>query len=860
MPRKKKTPPLKKTLLPPEQNGNTPENTEEMNPAAAKTPVEYYVPETASIPNPESGGNGTALVPDSSEDEMFENAVNADAAQCAASYNTRLKTMMDQNFIEFASYVIKDRAIPDIDDGLKPVQRRILWAMFQHEDGSFHKVAGVIGDTMKFHPHGDASIGDALVYLANRELYIEKQGNFGSVITGKPAAAPRYIECRLSALAKEVLFNRDITVVADSYDGRDVEPLVLPSKIPTLLIMGTEGIAVGTNTRIMPHNFCEVLEAQIAYLQGKPFALYPDFMQGGVMDVSKYDDGLGKITVRAKLETQGRIIVIREIPATTDTEKLMDSIESAVNKNKIKIASFHDYTAADVDIHLTPIRGYNPEKTLNALYAYTNCQLSISCNPMVIRDNKPVQVSISAILKHNTDRLVQYLTWELQIESGKCLDKILARTLTQIFIEERVYKRIEKCRSKDAMFHEVRTGLEKFRSEWLPVVQRLYETLAERPDITPLPEPDRIRLEQLARGVIPDSEIERLVEIPIRRISAFEIDENREQIELQNKALSAAEKNLKHIKQYTIKYLRGLLEHYGSLFPRRTEIRMDGFQKINMREVALNNIRVGWDRKNAYIGTNVKSDDTLLCNEVDHLLCVERDGSYKVINIPDKIYVDRLFEFRKYDKDTIFGIVYSEKKTGRVYMKRTRIDKFITDKEYRIIPPGCRLEVITSRPNAIYEIRIDTPIHGRQIQEINLMEAPLRSPKAGGKPVSQRKLLKINFLRYLDESDETVDAGLFPLQSANAVPEIPPVIAPVKRTRKPAEESTGDAGKPSSMRPRRETASTLTVPGKGTVRGRTEILPSVPEKKKRSLKDRSKPPEPPEEEEETWGIQPDLGF
>ena len=273
-------------------------------------------------------------------EELEDGSVNADAHQSAETANARLKAMMGQNFIEYASYVIKDRAIPDVDDGLKPVQRRILWAMFQADDSTFHKVSSVVGDTMKYHPHGDASIGGALVYLANKELFIEKQGNYGSIITGKPAAAPRYIECRLSQLAKDVLFNKDITEVVDSYDGRNMEPVVLPSKIPTLLIMGADGIAVGTNTKIMPHNFVEVLQAQIALLKGEEFTLYPDFLQGGIMDVSKYDDGRGKLTVRAKLETEGKKIIVREVPATTDTNRLMDSIESAVNKNKIIIALY----------------------------------------------------------------------------------------------------------------------------------------------------------------------------------------------------------------------------------------------------------------------------------------------------------------------------------------------------------------------------------------------------------------------------------------------------------------------------------------------------------------------------------------
>ncbi len=689
----------------------------------------------------------------SSGEEENEDAVDA-AAEDSGDLNHALKSMMNQNFIEYASYVIKDRAIPDVDDGLKPVQRRILWVMHENDTGNFDKVANIIGNTMHYHPHGDASIGDALVNLANKEFFIERQGNFGHVMTGAPAAAPRYIEARLTPLAREVLFNRDITLMVDSYDGRHQEPVVLPAKVPALLLQGADGIAVGTNTKIMPHNFNEVLQAQISYLKGEPFTLYPDFLQGGIMDVSKYEDGLGKLTVRAKLEIEGRNIKIREIPPATDTRKLMDSIENAINKSKIKIAACHDYTAAQVEIELVPIRGYQPEKALNALYTYTYCQMGIACNPMVILDNRPVRMSVTEILKRNTDRLVQYLTWELQLSSIRALEKILVRTLAQIFIEERIYKRIEKCPDKDAMFKEVRTGLEKFKSEWQPIVFQLHEMIVNGPHVMPPRKEDVLRMEQLSKGIIPDSDIDRLVEIPIRRIAAFEIDRNRQDIESLQKELEQNLKNLKRIKAYTIKYIQGLLDKYGALYPRRTQICLEGFEKIDKSAIALNNIRVGWDKKNCYIGTNVKSEDTVLCNEFDHLLCIERTGDYKVINIPEKIYIDRLFEFRKYDKNTEFGIIYSDRKTGKVYYKRSVISSFTTDREYRIIPEGCRLELITPRPKALYDMKVDTPIKARQIQRINLMDAPLRSPKAGGSPLSPRKLLKITFVQYLDGTEE----------------------------------------------------------------------------------------------------------
>ena len=850
-------------------------------------------------------------------------------ASVDADPNQRLREMMDRNFIEYASYVIKDRAIPDVDDGLKPVQRRILWTLYQMDNGTFHKVANVVGATMKYHPHGDASIGDALVNLANKECFIDKQGSFGDIILGTSAAAPRYIECRLAKLGKDVLFNNDITTFVDSYDSRNKEPVCLPSKIPTLLLMGTNGLAVGTRTMIFPHNFNELLRAQISILKGEPFQIYPDFLQGGIMDVSDYQDGLGKIVLRARIEAEKHDIVIKEIHAATDTAKLMDSIESAVNKSRIKISSFHDYTADNkVNIELSLQRGYSPEKAINALYTYTDCQVSVSCMYMVICDNRPVRMSASDILRRNTEKLVQYLTWELQIVAAKCIDKILGRTLAQIFIEEKIYKKIETCKTKEAMFEAVRAGLEKFKDEWLPLVQALYGAIEAGPHITPPQPAEAARISQLAQGVIPDSEIERLVEIPIRRIAAFEIDRNREEIASLEKDLREAEKNLKHIKQYTIKYIEGLLAKYGDMFPRRTEIRLEPFAKIDKSVAALSNIRVGWDKKNCYIGTSVKSEDIVLCNEFDHLLCVERSGDFKVIDIPDKIFIDRLFEFRRYDKNTVFGVVYSEKKTGRAFFKRTRIGQFIKDREYRIAPEGCRLELITPRPNAIYEIKVDTPIRAKQIQQISLMDAPERSPKAGGILISPRKLLKITFVRLLDESDATPEPELVELppddDSGNGggnggtgggataetapAPETPPEPPSTKpvQAQTPRTKKTAESAEPVQTEVKKTPEPKLTakpVPAAKTTPAAKPVpvakttpaakpapaaKPSAPAAKPAAAKPEEKKPAPapaasapapapastpaPEEkpqpqkpveterEEDSWDVQPDLGF
>lgn len=723
----------------------------EQNGGAPEQPVNPPVPEEPKVAESAAADTGT----DEEEEDLPAVAAHS------AGANELLRRMMNTNYIEYASYVIKDRAIPDVDDGLKPVQRRILWEMHRVDDGSFHKVANIVGGTMKFHPHGDASIGDALVYLANKELFIEKQGNFGSIVTGDCAAAPRYIEARLSQLGRDVLFNDDITELVDSYDSRNKEPVRLPIKIPSLLLMGASGLAPGTRTDIMPHNFNELLNAQISVLRDEPFQLFPDFLQGGIMDASEYEDGNGKITLRARIDIEGRNLIIREIPALTNTQKLLESIDRAINKSKIKIASIHDLSAEEVCIEIVPQRGYDPQRAIQALYKYTDCSISLSLNMMVIRNNRPVRMTVSDVLRRNTEKLLEYLRAELNIEIGKYLDKILFRTLARIFVEERIYKRIETCKTQEKIASEVRKGLDKFRDEWFPIVQQLEESVRIRGFAANDKEAQK-RLDQLADGVIPDSELEKLLAIPIRRISLFDIEQNRKETAELNALLTEAQKNLKQLKKYAIRKLQELLEKYGENFPRRTEIRLDGFDKIDAKAIALNNIRVGWDRKNCYVGTAVKSDDIVLCNEFDHLLCIERKGVYKIIDIPDKIFIDKLYEFRKYDKNTEFGIVYSDLKTGKVYYKRCVISQFIKDKEYRICPEGCRLELITPRPKAIYECRIDTPIKARQVQTVDLSKAPLRSPKAGGAPLFPRKLQKITFVQYLDGTEESDEPNLIP--------------------------------------------------------------------------------------------------
>jgi len=629
------------------------------------------------------------------------------------SGNSHLRRLIDENFMEYASYVIKDRAIPDVDDGLKPVQRRILWSLRRMDDGKFHKVANVIGHSMQFHPHGDASIYEALVVLANKEFFIEKQGNFGNIYTGDVASAARYIECRLTPLAKEVLFNNDITEFVDSYDSRNREPQVLPCKVPSLLMIGTEGIAVGMSTRIVPHNFNELLAAQIAILRKEKYEVYPDFLQGGTMDVAEYNEGNGRIKLRARIERDKRKLIIREIPAGTTTDRLINSIENAARRNKIKISAINDYTTEKVEIEIIPARGYDPDKALKALYAYTDCSMSITCNMMLIADGRPVQMSVNEVLRHNTEMLMDYLRRELEIELGKLEDSFHEKTLAQIFIENRIYKRIEECETYELVLTEVRKGLNKFK--------------------------------KMLTRKITDEDIEKLLAIPIRRISLFDINKNKKDIDNIVKQIKQVNKDLKRLRSYTIKYLEKLIKDYGPLYPRHTEI--EEFDRIDIRKVALNNIKVGWDRRNCYIGTAVRSEETVTCNEFDKLLCIQRAGDYRIINQPDKLFVGRLLYFNKVDKNQVFNVVYRDKKSRKCYAKKTVVDKYIVDRKYRLCPKGCKLEILTSRGNSVYECKLEPKARQKEQSVIyNFQDAPMRSPKARGQLITPKKIVKFSYL------------------------------------------------------------------------------------------------------------------
>jgi topoisomerase-4 subunit A len=561
---------------------------------------------------------------------------------------------MADNFLQYASYVIVDRAIPDIRDGLKPVQRRILTTLSRMDDGKFHKVANIIGDTMKLHPHGDASIGDALVTLANKEYFIEKQGNFGNILTGHPAAAPRYIECRLTDLAKETLFRKALTRYRPSYDGRTEEPESLPAKLPVILLLGAEGIAVGMSTRILPHNFGELLEAQIKVLKNEPMELFPDFRTGGVVDVSEYDDGNGRVRVRARIEKKdSKTVTIREIPYGTTTESVIASMEAAAQKGKVKIGAINDFTTEAVEIEVGLARGVYADEVIPQLYAHTDCEVSVSCNMVMIKDRQPVEMSVSEVLCSLTDQLRGLIKAELELERDLLLDKKHWLDLERIFIENRIYKRIEEAETEEQVHSEVREGLAP-------------------------------HLKELKREVT-DDDIARLLGIPIRRISRFDIEKNRKDIDTTVKALKQVRGKLRKLTPTTIAYLEHLIETYGPRFPRRSEI--STFETVDVRAVSRHNLRVSYDAKTGFFGTAVKGDRHQLdVSEYDKILLVSRDGSYRITGPEDKVLIPKVIYCKVFDPEegVQFTVVYRTK-DKIVYGKKIHIKAFIRDREYELI-------------------------------------------------------------------------------------------------------------------------------------------------------------------------------
>ncbi len=628
--------------------------------------------------------------------------------------------LFNENFLEYASYVIKDRAIPNLDDGFKPVQRRILHSLFEMDDGKFHKVANVVGHCMKYHPHGDASIYSALVVLANKELFVDKQGNFGNIFTGDEASAARYIECRLLPLAKEVLYNPEITEYEDSYDGRNKEPRVFPAKIPIPLIMGTEGIAVGMATKILPHNFVEVLDAVAAALQGEQHLLFPDFPTGGLADVSEYEEGMGKVLVRAKLDTSDpKRIIIRDLPYGSTTDSLINSIESAAKKNKIKISSINDFTTENVEIEIKLARGVRTQETVDALYAFTDCETSISVNMLVIKDNQPVQMTVSSVIQHYAGRLKSVLEAELKLEQNQLRDKLHARTLEQIFIEERIYKRIEEMKTRESVVKAVIDGFKPFAR--------------------------KIKRE------VTEEDVERLLKIPIRRISLYDINKAKKEMEEIEKRLKEIAHHLRYLNQYAIDYISGVADQYRTQFVRKTEI--ISFEKVDAREAAQRNLKLKYDRDTGYLGYEVYGNVLFDVSQYDRVLVIRKSGAYSVMDVPEKTFVDKgMLYCGLADKDTlkntVFTVVYRNDKNGYPFIKRCKIEQFILNKGYSIIPDNCTPLKLTTEEDLDLDVSYKPKPRLRVLEEqFSIKDFLVKGVRASGVRLANKEVKSAKFVK-----------------------------------------------------------------------------------------------------------------
>lgn len=599
-----------------------------------------------------------------------------------ASAVHHLSGMYKNWFLDYASYVILERAVPHIEDGLKPVQRRILHSMKRMDDGRYNKVANIVGHTMQFHPHGDASIGDALVQLGQKDLLVDCQGNWGNILTGDRAAAPRYIEARLSKFAIDVVFNPKTTDWQLSYDGRNKEPITLPAKFPLLLAQGAEGIAVGLSSKILPHNFNDICDSAVKYLHGEEFHLYPDFPTGGSIDVSKYNDGQrgGVLKVRAKIEKlDNKTLVIREIPFGKTTTTLIDSILKAIEKGKIKARKVDDNTAAEVEIqvHLAP--GISSDKTLDALYAFSDCEMNISPNCCVIEDDKPQFLTVSDVLRHSVDRTKALIQKELEIRKGELLEQLHFASLEKIFIEERIYK--------DKGFENA------------PDMDAACEHIDKR--LTPF-------YPQMIREVTKD-DILRLMEIKMQRILKFNKDKADELMAKIKAEIENIDRDLNNMVEVTANWFIYLKEKYGAMHPRLTEIK--NFDTIEATKVVEANEKLYINRQEGFVGTGLKKDEFVCnCSDIDDIIIFYRDGKYKVIKVADKVFVGKniihVAVFKKNDKRTIYNVVYRDGKQGFYYIKRFNVTSMTRDREYDLTQgkPGSRVNYFTANPNGEAEV------------------------------------------------------------------------------------------------------------------------------------------------------------
>jgi topoisomerase-4 subunit A len=614
------------------------------------------------------------------EEEFEETNQEQAPEETSLAQTTTLSGLYENWFLDYASYVILERAVPDIRDGYKPVQRRILHAMKEMDDGRYNKVANIIGQSMKYHPHGDASIGDALVQLGQKDLLIDMQGNWGNILTGDRAAAPRYIEARLSKFALEVVFNPKTTVWLASYDGRNREPESLPVKFPMLLAIGVEGIAVGLASKILPHNFNELLDASISYLRGRSFEIYPDFATGGMADISRYNDGIrgGKVRVRAKIEKfDKKTLVIREIPFSTTTSSLIDSIVSANDKGKIKIKKIEDNTAAEVEIVIRLGAGVSPDQTIDALYAFTNCEVSISPNSTVISGDKPAFLGMKEILKISTDRTVGLLKLELEIKRAELLEQWHFVSLEKIFIRERLYRNIEEAESFEESIVIIDKALDPYKKDFKREITR--------------------------------DDILRLTEIRIKRISKYNEFKADEQLANLEEQIAEVEHHLAHLIDYSVTYFKNIKKKYGAGRERKTELR--SFENINAAAVAVSNVKLYVNREEGFIGKSLKKDEFVTeCSDIDDIIVFREDGSFVVTKVSDKTFVGKNIIYVGVQKAnntrTIYNVIYRDGKVGKTFVKRFAVKGTTRDRSYSITKgtEGSKILYFSHNPNGEAEI------------------------------------------------------------------------------------------------------------------------------------------------------------
>ena len=626
-----------------------------------------------------------------------------------------LTGMYQDWFLDYASYVILERAVPAIEDGLKPVQRRILHAMKCVDDGKFNKVANIVGQTMQYHPHGDASIGDALVQLGQKDLLIDCQGNWGNILTGDGAAAPRYIEARLSKFALEAVFNNKTTEWMKSYDGRKNEPIHLPVKFPLLLAQGVEGIAVGLNSKILPHNFNELCDASLAYLRNQEFSLFPDFPTGGIIDVTRYNDGErgGTVKIRARITKadDNKTLIITEIPFGTTTSKIIETILKANQKGKIKIKKIDDFTAETARIVVQLAPGSSSDKAIDALYAFTDCEVNISPNCCVVQDRKPIFTTVSNLLKLSCDNTKALLKWELEIEKAELEEKYFYTSLEKIFIENRIYKEkgYEDAPNKEKLIEFVDEALTPFKPQLIREVR--------------------------------SEDIEKLFEIKMLRITKFDSKKADELMKDLEKKIKACVKNLNHLTDYTIEWFEMLKKKYGEAYPRRTEVR--NFGAINVKAVVENNEKLYINRAEGFIGTGLKKDEYLFdCSDIDDLIIFHKDGRYKVTKVADKLFVGtdilHIAVFQRGDDRTVYNVVYRDGKKGTYFMKRFNVTGVAKDKEYDLTQgkAGSKVVYFTANPNGeaeVIKVALKPQLHLKKLEVFkDLSELAVKSRTARG--------------------------------------------------------------------------------------------------------------------------------